>query len=159
MAGLRQKLAAIAYALHPELRMASEPSRTHMVADLIGTLYAGPLALMGLIWLVAVTDLALLAAQWPLLLFLLALLFLFGRLTFNLYVELTRGTFFDWGGSLGTVVIWTGALIFGPTALWLPRSGPCCSSRDGGYVSGSRGNVGIWRATWLSTWPGKWAPA
>ena len=120
MALLRQKLAAIAYALHPELRMASEPSRTHMVADLVGTLYAWPLALMGLIWLVAVTDLALLAAQWPLLLFLLALLFLFGRLTFNLYVELTRGTYFDWGGSLGTVVIWTRALIFGPTALWLP---------------------------------------
>ena len=112
-------LLPLAKALCPDLETASGQELTSGVANVIGSLYAAPLALAGIAWLVAVTDLALLRSVWPAFLLFLVLVFLLRRLGFVLFVEITAGSYFDWRESLETIVSWSAVLLFGPTALWL----------------------------------------
>ncbi len=116
---LQERLFAVAKKLWPELETSSGLERTGGVGEVLGVLYAAPLALVGLVWLAVVTDLELFRHQWPLLALLLALLFLFQRLDFFLVVEVVPGTFVSWGWTLWSVATWSAALIFGSTALWL----------------------------------------
>jgi len=110
---------AIARRFWPELGTMSGRERADGVAEVVGVLYSTPLALMGLVWLIAVTDLALLRLAWPTLSLFLVLLFVFDRLSFFSFVELTPGTYMGWGESLWSVITWSAALIFGPTGLWV----------------------------------------
>ncbi|MGC9398609.1 MAG: PP2C family protein-serine/threonine phosphatase [Anaerolineae bacterium] len=93
--------------------------RTYSLADVVGVLYATPLVVAGLIWLLAITDVSLFIDTWPVLLLLLGLLFVFEQLDFFVFVEVTPGIYADWRWSLWSVITWSGVLIFGPTALWL----------------------------------------
>ncbi len=85
-----------------------------------GVLYSVPLALAGLVWLAAATDVRLIRAEWPTLLLLCAFLFLFKRFRFFFFIESPgrQQTRFD--STFEPIVYWSAALIFGPTALWLP---------------------------------------
>jgi hypothetical protein len=94
-------------------------ARISGVFDVIGVLYSAPLVLVGLAWLTTVTDLALIRAGWPMLALLFVLQVLAERLDFYLFVEVTPGAHSLWQSSLGPVIVWSGALIFGPSALWL----------------------------------------
>jgi serine phosphatase RsbU (regulator of sigma subunit) len=116
---VEERLLALARRFWPELEAMDGQNRTSGVFDVVGFLYSAPLALVGLVWLMAVTDLALVRAEWPMLALLFALQFLFERLDFFLFVEVTPGTYSIWQSSLGPVIVWSAALIFGPSALWL----------------------------------------
>lgn len=96
-----------------------EDALSHRLADLLGFLYGAPIALTGLIWLVAVTDLALLRQRWPLLLLLLGVATLLRRWSFSIFVEVGPATSADWRESLEVIISWSAALLFGPTALWV----------------------------------------
>ena len=109
---------SIAKRFLPEVETLHGLQRTLSVGSVIGLLYAAPLALVGLVWLVCVTDLALLRTAWPTLLLLFVLLFILEHLDFFIFVEVTPGTYADWKWSLWSVVTWSTALIYGPTALW-----------------------------------------
>jgi len=84
-----------------------------------GFFYAGVLALIGLTWLIAVTNPARIAADWPTFLILFILGLLFKRFRFFLVFEMKPGIYSDISGSLESVVGWSAALLFGPTGLWL----------------------------------------
>jgi serine phosphatase RsbU (regulator of sigma subunit) len=116
---VEERLLAIAKGFWPELESMSGSERRDGVGNVVGFLYTAPLALAGLVWLIALTDLPQLRAGWPMLLLLFALLFVFERLGFYLFVEVTPGTYADWSASLGDIIIWSAALLFGPSALWL----------------------------------------
>jgi serine phosphatase RsbU (regulator of sigma subunit) len=116
---MEERLLAIARSFWPELETMDGQDRTSGVFDVVGFLYSTPLALVGLSWLMAVTDLALIRAEWPMLALLLVLQFLFERFDFFLFVEATPGNSSIWQSSLGPVIVWSAALIFGPSALWL----------------------------------------
>jgi len=116
---MEERLLPIAKRFWPELETMSGPRRAGAVGDVIGFLYSAPLVLAGLVWLIAVTDLALIRTEWPTLLLLFVLLFLFERLHFFLFVELTPGTHADWQADIRDVITWSAVLIFGPSALWL----------------------------------------
>lgn len=88
-------------------------------ANVLGTLYAAPFALLGLIWLIALTDITRFRAEWMVVALIFALHFVFERLDFYLYVETTPGTYADWSDSLVSLISWSSVLIFGPTALWI----------------------------------------
>jgi serine phosphatase RsbU (regulator of sigma subunit) len=88
------------------------------VRNVVGFLYSAPLALVGLVWLMTATDLTLFRTEWPTLSLLFVLLFVFERLDFFFFAEVTPGFYSDWQATLGTVIIWSAALIFGPSALW-----------------------------------------
>jgi serine phosphatase RsbU (regulator of sigma subunit) len=113
------RLLGFAKRFWPELDTMSERERADGVAEVVGVLYSAPLALAGLVWLIAVTDPALIRTVWPTLLLLFALLFLFERFDFFFFVELTPGTYIGWGEPLWSAITWSAALMFGPSALWL----------------------------------------
>ncbi|OQA23481.1 MAG: Phosphoserine phosphatase RsbU [Chloroflexi bacterium ADurb.Bin360] len=92
---------------------------TRAVGDIVTTLYAAPLALAGLIWLGAATDIPLLRSHWLLLLFILGLLSLFDWLSFSLFVETSPGIFADWAWSFKGLIAWSAVFTLGPGALWV----------------------------------------
>jgi serine phosphatase RsbU (regulator of sigma subunit) len=114
-----ERLPAIAKRFWPDLETMGENDRRHGIGNVSGFLYAAPLALAGLVWLVIITDLPLIRAEWPTLLLLFVLLGVFGRLRFFSFVETTSGAYADWQGSLVEVIAWSAALTFGPSAWWL----------------------------------------
>jgi hypothetical protein len=116
---IETRLLPLARRLYPGLGTARGQELTSGIANVVGLLYAAPLALVGMGWLVAVTDLALVRTVWPAFLLLLVLVFLLRRLGFFLFLEIKAGSYFDWPESLETIVTWSAALLFGPTALWL----------------------------------------
>ncbi len=116
---MERRLLTAAKRLWPELETMDGQDQTSGVFDVVGVLYSAPLVLVGLIWLMAVTDLPQIRSEWPTLALLLLLQLLFERLDFFLFVEVTPGTLSSWQSSLGPVVVWSAALIYGPNALWL----------------------------------------
>jgi hypothetical protein len=81
---------AIAKKVWHDLETMSGPERRDGVRDVVGFLYSVPLALVGLLWLMTATDLALFRTEWPMLSLLFVLLFLFERLDFFLFRGLTE---------------------------------------------------------------------
>lgn len=109
----------LAQLFFPELDNMNGRERTYSIADVLGALYTTPLALAGIIWLTLVTKGAVFVTEWPTILLLLILLFLFEQLDFFIFVEVTPGIYADWRWSFWSVVTWSAALIFGPTVLWV----------------------------------------
>ncbi|MBN1874044.1 MAG: PP2C family protein-serine/threonine phosphatase [Anaerolineae bacterium] len=103
----------------PEVDTMQGRERTYAIAEILGTLYAAPLSLLGLVWLVFITSATPVYAPWPTLVLLLVLLFIFEQLDFFLFVEVTPGTYANWDWSLETIIVWSSVLMFGPGALWL----------------------------------------
>lgn len=113
---MRQRLLRIAIRLWPALASADDTTQARGVSRVATLLVAGPLALAGLVWLTAVTDWRFLSTQWPLLLLFLVLRIWLAQLDFAgiLDTDLLPAR-----GSQGRLVIWSAALLFGPTVLWV----------------------------------------
>jgi len=116
---MEKRLKIFARRLWPEIEKASGLDYVSHLFDVTGFVYTAPLVLAGFGWLLAVTDLALVRAEWPTLGLLLVLLFAFEQLGFYFFVEIKPGTYSDWQASLSPIIIWSAALIFGPSGLWL----------------------------------------
>jgi len=116
---MEERLLAIAKRFWPELETISGLRRAGAVGDVVGFLYSAPLALGGLVWLMAITDLTLIRTEWPMLLLFLVLLFLFEQLDFFLLVEVAPGVHADWQADIRDVITWSAVLTFGPSVLWL----------------------------------------
>jgi len=93
------------------------------LADVLGFLYSAPIALIGLGWLVAATDVSLLLDRWQVLFLFLALAVFLRQLMFAVFIEIRSGDYADFRGSLVAIVSWSVALSFGPTALWISVAG------------------------------------
>ncbi len=113
---MREKLIAIAQRFSPELQNVSGDVRAVSLMGILGTLYATPLAVVGLVWLAWQTDLAFLAANWPVFLLLLVLHLLLSRFDFSTVLESDS---VQVQGTQGRLVTWSAVLLFGPTALWI----------------------------------------
>ena len=116
---MEKLLHSIARRFWPELLEASGRDRAVGLGDILAVLYAGPLSVVALVWLVRATDLSVLQIAWLPFAAAMLLIYAFRRLDFNFYIEIDRGLFGSVGGSLDDVVRWFTALLFGPTALWL----------------------------------------
>lgn len=113
----------IAARLWPELETMTEQRQVVGVGNVFFFLYTLPLALVGVIWLAAISDWRAMADNWLNLLLLAGLMAVFSRLSFFTIVEIHPGTFANADSSLSGVVLWSGLLLFGPEALWLPVIG------------------------------------
>jgi hypothetical protein len=113
------RLLSVVKLLWPALEDMSGDELTNGIVDIVGCLYGAPMALAGLVWLVAVTDLNLIQAQWPVLLLLLGLVLLLRQLRFSFLLEIAPRSYASAEGSLKEIVSWSAALVFGPSALWL----------------------------------------
>jgi hypothetical protein len=112
-------LLEIAKRFWPDIETAGELERASGALDLFGILYSVPFAVVGLVWLAAVTDLGLVRSEWPTLLILLAFLFLFKRLRFFFCIETPGAHTSHFESTFEPMVTWSAVLVFGPTALWL----------------------------------------
>jgi serine phosphatase RsbU (regulator of sigma subunit) len=116
---MEKLLHSIARRFWPELLESSGRTRAVGLSDVLAVLYAGPLSVVALVWLVRATDLSVLRTAWLPFAGAMLLIYAFRRLDFNFYIEIDRGLFGSVGGSLDDIVRWFTALLFGPTALWL----------------------------------------
>jgi hypothetical protein len=116
---MEDQLRAIAKRVWPEFKTASEQDCASITFDLFGILCLLPLALAGLVWLVAVTDLGLILQEWRVLLLLSVFMLLFKRFHFYTFLEAPGAGTPRFDSTLEPIVTWSAALIFGPTAVWL----------------------------------------
>ena len=116
---MEELLLSIVDRFWPELKNASELDRSSAALDLFGTLYSLPLALVGLVWLVVISDLSLVRSWGPTLLLLFGCLVLFQGLRFFFFLEASGAGSPHFDSSFGPIVTWSAVLLLGPTALWM----------------------------------------
>ena len=105
--------------LRPDLERMSKERQLLGLSDIIAIIYAAPLTLGGLIWLVLTTDWVLFR-EYPLEIFLATgLIILFERLRFFLIFEIRDNRYGSSDGSLSGIVLWSLVFVIGPTAFWL----------------------------------------
>jgi serine phosphatase RsbU (regulator of sigma subunit) len=121
---MKGTLLTIAKRFQPELETHNEMEQIASKADVIGFLYSAPVAVVGLAWLITATDLSLLASEWLILTILFILVLLFKRLSFFVHLDFRGARFVSVRGSLSNTIAWAGALLLGPSALWLAVLGP-----------------------------------
>jgi serine phosphatase RsbU (regulator of sigma subunit) len=112
-------LFSLAETVWPELKKMRGQRRILGVGEVLAFLYSAPLAAAGLIWLVLETQFDELISIWHVLVIFAFLMVLFRRLGFFMISEIRSGRYASTDGSMETMVLWTGVLLFGPNALWL----------------------------------------
>ncbi len=105
--------------LWPELEHMSEQRRLMGVGDVLSFFTTAPLALVGLFWLGAVSDLNWMMRQAGWLAFFLGLILTFNWMSYFFIIEIREDRYGSADGSLASMVQWSAVLILGPSALWL----------------------------------------
>jgi hypothetical protein len=118
MAGVERLIERFAKRLVPDFDKLPGLQRAVLQADVFMLAFLFPLWVVGLIWLVAATDLRHLERYWPLMLISLVMVISFERLQFNITVEIKQNVPATASGSLDSVIIWALALLMGETAVW-----------------------------------------
>ncbi len=109
----------ISIKLRPDLGKKKGLERAGMLLDMSSFVGSLPIAIIGIIWLILVTDVQIVRQEWLVLMLILGLMALFNRFTFELRLQITKTIFSSASGSLMPMISWSAMLIFGPTALWL----------------------------------------
>jgi serine phosphatase RsbU (regulator of sigma subunit) len=110
---------ALAHAFWPELETQPIERRISSLGDLTGAVFGLPLALAGLVWLAAASDLTTLFRSPGLTLLIVLLMLLFERFPYFIVVEMGKGQYSDMSGSWDKVIIWMGVFLLGPAVLWI----------------------------------------
>jgi hypothetical protein len=113
------QLSRLANLLWPGLESMSDPRRLDGSGDVISFVYSLPLAVIGIVWLVLSTNLNLIRDGFLFLVFNLALIFLFNRLSYFMIIEIRADRYSSSEESPATMIQWSAVLLLGPTALWL----------------------------------------
>jgi serine phosphatase RsbU (regulator of sigma subunit) len=103
----------------PDLGSIPQERRLVGIGDVLSVLFATPIAAYGLVWLLRITDLEVISANWSFVLLLSGLVLLFWRLPFFLIVEAGSDPYASSEGSLAGTIGWIAVFILGPTALWI----------------------------------------
>lgn len=88
------------------------------VGDVLTSLYATVLSLAGLGWLLIVTDWPVLVANLGQFILITALIIMFTQLSFFMIIEFRQDRYGSADGAFNSMMVWTGVLLYGPTALW-----------------------------------------
>lgn len=116
---MNNKAYKLAQKIRPDLDMLSGQQQISSTADVLTLLYMIPLAVLGLLWLVAVSNLDSILHFWRLYLLMGAILITFNRLRFFFITEIRSGGYANSDGTLDGIGVWAAILLLGPTALWL----------------------------------------
>lgn len=135
---MREQLYKIAAHLYPRLDSFAEPERYAAAGYVWRALFFVPPTLIGLVWLVGVTDLDIIRDQWLFLLILFGFLIALSTLWLEIYFTTTSGGYRSERRSFWGEAMWSGVLVFGPTVAWLgvilPWVAYWIQQRDGGNV-------------------------
>ena len=88
-------------------------------ADVLTLFYTLPLAIIGFIWLLNVSEWVSFGQRWSIYLMMAIILYIFNRLRFFFITEIRTGGYANSDGALDGIAVWISVLLLGPTALWL----------------------------------------
>jgi len=109
----------LAKKLRPDLEAMSGQQRMSSTADVLTLLYTLPLMVIGLVWLVRLSDWHSVLQRWPLYLLMAAILYIFNHLRYFFITEIRSGGYANSDGAMDGIAVWAAILLLGPTALWL----------------------------------------
>ncbi len=109
----------LAKKIRPDLEGYSGQQRMSATADVLTLVYTLPLAVIGFIWLIGVSEWGSIRSQWMFYLTMGLILYIFNRLRFFFITEIRTGGYANSDGALDGIAVWAAILILGPTALWL----------------------------------------
>ncbi len=109
----------LAKKIRPDLESYSGQQRMSATADVLTLVYTIPMAVIGLVWLIAVSDWESLRNQSMIYLMMAVILYIFNRLRFFFITEIRTGGYANSDGAMDGIAVWAAILILGPTALWL----------------------------------------
>ncbi|MHB8625101.1 MAG: PP2C family protein-serine/threonine phosphatase [Aggregatilineales bacterium] len=115
----RERLYTFARRLYPRLDRLPESERYAAAGYVWRALVFIPPSLIGLIWLIRVTDLTVFTEHWLFLLILFGFLLTLSTLWLELYFVTTSGSYRSERRSFWGEAMWSGVLVFGPTVAWL----------------------------------------
>jgi len=110
---------AISLKIRPELNEKKGIERTGLLLDMSGFVGTLPITVIAIIWLIFVTDSHVFRQEWVILTLFLGLMVLFNRFNFVMRLQVTKSISSTADGSLTSMILWAGVLIFGAAALWL----------------------------------------
>ena len=116
---MERMLLALARRFYPDVIDKRGRDRAVGLSSILAILYSGPVAVAGLVWLIAATDATALVRWWFPLAIVFGLIYAFRRFDFMSYFEIEPGLFSSFGGSFDDICRWPAVLLFGPVALWL----------------------------------------
>jgi serine phosphatase RsbU (regulator of sigma subunit) len=119
LTGKYNRLSDFANKFWPDLDSLSDQRRLVGTGDVLTFLYTFPLAVIGITWLVFVSDLQVFQKHYLFLILNFGLLFLFSRLSFFTIFEIRADRYGSSEDSLASIVQWSAVFLLGPTALWL----------------------------------------
>ena len=109
----------IALRIRPSLAEKSGIELAGQLMTMMGLILGIPIMLIGMVWLIAITDFrALNGADWIGLLITFVLMAILERIDFHLQMQVTKVSQTTGSGTLGNMVLWSAILMFGPMALW-----------------------------------------
>jgi hypothetical protein len=116
---MNNKASKLAQKIRPDLETLSGQQQISSTADVLTLLYMFPLAVLGLLWLVAVSNWDSILQFWRFYLLMGAILITFNRLRFFFITEIRSGGYANSDGTMDGIGVWAAVLLLGPTALWL----------------------------------------
>jgi hypothetical protein len=116
---MRDSLYRLALIVYPGLDSFSEAERPAAAGYVIRILVFLPMAALGIVWLASSTDLAVLRANALWLITLLAFMILLSQLWLQTYYVTESGSYRSDRRSFWGEAMWSGVLIWGPSAAWL----------------------------------------
>ena len=103
----------------PELKSMNEQRRLISTGNVLSVLYSFPLGVIGLFWVITITDIALLHKAWGFWLLIYIIMVLFNQVNYFIIIEINDNRYGCSSGSLVSMIHWSALLLFGPTAIWL----------------------------------------
>jgi serine phosphatase RsbU (regulator of sigma subunit) len=119
---MHKQFETIAEVFWPRLKEYTDQRHLIGIADVISVLWTLPFALIGMVWLVSITDLKVVQQHWQELLLLATLQFVFFRLSYFVIFEIRADRYASADGDLVSMVQWIAVFLLGPTALWISAS-------------------------------------
>jgi serine phosphatase RsbU (regulator of sigma subunit) len=109
----------ISYLIWPELEAMHNSRRLVGIGDILTTLYAAPVSIIGIIWLVRTSDLSIFRQDWIMVLVFFGIIALFSYLNFFMIIEFREDRYGSADGAFNSMAVWAAVLVYGPTSLWL----------------------------------------
>jgi serine phosphatase RsbU (regulator of sigma subunit) len=110
---------SLAKKIRPDLASLGGQQRMSGTADVLALIYTLPMAVIGLVWLVRVSDWESIRQHWMIYLLMGIIMYVFNRLRFFFITEIRTGGYANSEGAMDGIAVWAAILILGPTALWL----------------------------------------
>ncbi len=109
----------LARKIRPDLDALSGQRRLGGVADVVSLIFSLPLLVVGLVWLVRVSNWEAIGRYWVFISLMAALIVVFNRLSFYVITEIRAGGYANSQGALDGIALWGAVLMVGPVAIWL----------------------------------------